>query len=214
MYKIYHLEDVEANIVNKLIGVYQLPLEFIYGPDEGVEWDSDYIYNTDTDENLQLEDGIDYILEAINNDDRELFQSEFEEWEQVEFLRLCAELGVTTETIWKHKDLRLNMPEWQKRIVLPLEGFGKNGEFYKLVAMRNNTAPEHDEIDIWIEDQNGIIIQDIVVAEQAAQSFTTNPVKHINKEVVLRVYADEYFEDPTDTFDIKVYDGDEETTNI
>lgn len=213
MYKIYHLENVEANIVEKLIEVYQLPLEFVYGPDEGVEWDSDYIYNTDTNENLWLEDGIDYILEAINDDDRELFQSKLEEWEQVEFLRLCAELGVTTETIWKNKDLRLNIPEWQKRIVLPLKGVGKNGEVYKLVAMRNNSAPGHDEMDIWIENQNKVVVQDIVVVEQAAQSFTTDPVKHIDKEVVLRVFADEYFEDPTDTFHIKVYDDGEETTN-
>lgn len=81
MYKIYHLENTEANIIDKLIEIYQLPLELINGPDEGVGWDSDYIYNTDTDENLWLEDGIDYILEAVNADDREIFQSNLEDWE-------------------------------------------------------------------------------------------------------------------------------------
>lgn len=213
MYKIYHLEDTEANIVDKLTEVYQLPLELINGPDENVDWDSDYIYNTDTDENLWLEDGMDYILEAINDDDRELFQSKLEEWEQVEFLRLCAELGVTTETIWKNKDLRQNMPKWQKRIELPLEGVGKNGETYKLVAERVNTMPDHDEIDIVIEDQNGTVIQDIVRIEPTIRKIDLISTEHDAKMATVKVYKDEYDEDYTDVFHIKVYDDGEETTN-
>lgn len=211
MYKIYHLEDTEANIIDRLIEVYQLPLEFINGPDENVSWDSDYIYNTDTSENLWLEDGMDYILEAINDDDRKLFQSKLEEWEQVEFLRLCAELGVTTETIWKNKDLRQNMPKWQKRIELPIEGVGRNGEMYKLVAERLNTMPGHDEIDIVVEDQDGTVIQDVVRVEPAVK--TVDPISHVNKTACIKVYNDEYSEDYTDIFHIKVYDDGEEMTN-
>ena len=213
MYKIYHLEDTEANIVDKLIEVYQLPLELINGPDENVDWDSDYIYNTDTCENLWLEDGIDYILEAINDDDRELFQSELEEWEQVEFLRLCAELGITTETTWKNKDLRQNMPKWQKRIELPLEGIGKNGEAYKLVAERVNTIPDHDEIDVVIEDRDGTVIQDIVRVEPTVKKCCVFSTEHDAKMATVKVYKDEYDEDYTDIFHIKVYDDSEETTN-
>lgn len=213
MYKIYHLEDTEANIVNRLIEIYQLPLELINGPDENVDWDSDYMYDTDTCENLTLEDGFDYMLEAINDDDRELFESELEEWEQVEFLRLCAELGVTTETLWKNKDLRQNMPKWQNRIELPLEGIGKNGENYKLVATRENTMPDHDEIDVVIEDQDGTVIQDIVKVEPTIRKINLTSTKHENKMATVKVYKDEYNEDYTDAFYIKVYDNDEETTN-
>lgn len=213
MYKIYHLENTEANIIDKLIEVYQLPLELINGPDENVSWDSDYMYNTDTSENLWLEDGVDYILEAINDDDREIFQSDLEDWEQVEFLRLAAELGVTTETIWKGKDLRQNMPKWQKRIELPLEGKGKNGETYKLVAQRWNTAPGHDEIDIFIEDCFGTVIQDVVSVEPTVKSWTTDPVGHEDKMTSVKVYSDEKYEDYTYIYDIKVYDDAEETTN-
>lgn len=211
MYKIYHLEDTEANIIDKLIEVYQLPLELINGPDENVSWDSDYMYNTDTCENLTLEDGFDYMLEVINDDDRELFQSELEEWEQVEFLRLCTELGITSETTWKNKDLRLHMPKWQKRIELPLEGIGRNGERYKLVVERCNIMPGHDEIDIVVEDQDGTVIQDIVRVEPAVK--TVDPISHVNKTACVKVYNDEYNEDYTDIFHIKVYDDGEETTN-
>lgn len=213
MYRIYQLENTEANIVDKLIGIYQLPLELINGPDENVGWDSDYMYNTNTSENLWLEDGMDYILEAINDDNRELFQSELEEWEQVEFLRLCAELGVTTETIWKNKDLRQNMPKWQKRIELPLEGVGKNGEIYKLVAERLNTMPGHDEIDITVEDQYGTIIQDIVRVEPTIKNCNEKSTEHEEKMTTIKAYKDEYNEDYTDIFKIKVYDDGEETTN-
>ena len=213
MYRIYQLENTEANIVDKLIEVYQLPLELINGPDENVDWDSDYMYNTDTSENLWLEDGIEYILEAINDDDRELFQSKLEEWEQVEFLRLCAELGVTIETIWKNKDLRQNMPKWQNRIELPLEGVGKNGETYKLVATRENSMPDHDEIDIVVEDQDGTVIQDIVRVEPTVKKCLAFSTEHNNKMATVKVYKDEYNEDYTDAFNIKVYDDGEETTN-
>lgn len=213
MYKIYHLENTEVNIIDKLIEIYQLPLELINGPDEGVGWDSDYIYNTDTDENLWLEDGIDYILEAINADDREIFQSNLEDWEQVEFLRLAAELGVTTEIIWKDKDLRLNMPKWQKRIELPLEGVGRNGGRYKLVAERCHAMPGHDEIDIVVEDQYGTVIQDIVRVEPTVKAWTTNPVEHEDKMTSVKVYSDEKDEDYTYIYDIEVYDGAEENKN-
>ena len=213
MYRIYQLENTEANIIDRLIEVYQLSLELINGPDENVDWDSDYFYNTDTCENLWLEDGIDYILEAINDDDRELFQSELEEWEQVEFLRLCVELGITTETTWKNKDLRQNMPKWQNRIELPLEGVGKNNETYKLVASREHSMPDHDEIDIVIEDQDGTVIQDIVRVEPTIRKVNLTSTTHESKMATVKVYKDEYDEDYTDIFNIKVYDDGEETTN-
>lgn len=127
-------------------------------------------------------------------------------------MRLAAELGVTTETIWKDKDLRLNMPKWQKRIELPLEGVSRNGERYKLVAERCNTMPGHDEIDIIVEDQYGTVIQDIVCVEPTVKAWT-DPVEHENKMTSVKVYSDEKDEDYTCTYDIKIYDGAEEKTN-
>ena len=161
----------------------------------------------------RLENGVDYILEAINSDDRELFESELEEWEQVEFLKLAAELGITTETIWKNKDIRINMPKWQKRIEIPLEGIGQNGEYYKLVAERVNTILDHDEIDIVVEDQDGTVIQDIVKVEPTIKKCNENSTEHEKKMTTVKVYKDEYDEDYTDIFHIKVYDDGEETTN-
>lgn len=211
MIHIINLEQFERELIDRTIEVYNLPLEFILGPDESTAIDSDYFYDCDTDENLYLEDGLDYILEAINSDDRELFCEEFNETEQTVILKIMAELGLTTETMWKNHDLRQNMPKWQKRIELPLEGVGRNGERYKLVAERCNTMPDHDEIDIVIEDQNGTVIQDIVRVEPAIK--TVDPISHVNKTACVKVYNDEYNEDYTDIFHIKVYDDDEETTN-
>lgn len=213
MVHIINLEEFERELIDRAIEVYNLPLEFILRPDESTGIDSDYFYNCDTDENLYLEDGLDYILEAINSDDRELFCEEFNETEQTVILRIMAELGLTTETMWKNHDLRQNMPKWQKRIELPLEGVGKNGEFYKLVAERYNTMPGHDEIDIVVEDQDGTVIQDIVRVESSIRNTQTVPIKHEIKTACVKVYKDEYDEDYTDIFHIKVYDDAEETTN-
>lgn len=211
MVHIINLEEFERKLIDRAIEVYNLPLELIIGPDESTAIDSDYFYNCDTDERLYLEDGLDYILEAMNSDDRELFCKEFNETEQVVILRIMAELGLTTETMWKNHDLRRDMPKWQKRIELPLEGTGKNGEYYKLVAERCNTMPGHDEIDIVVEDQNGTVIQDIVRVEPAIK--TVDHISHVNKTACVKVYNDEYNEDYTDMFHIKVYDDGEETTN-
>lgn len=208
-----NLEAFERQVVDRVIEVYNLPLELILGPDESTSIDDDYFYNCDQNQNIYLEDGLDYILEAINSDNRELFCKELDEGEQVALLRVMAELGVTTETSWKGKDLRLNMPKWQKRIVLPLEGVGKNGETYKLVAERCNTMPGHDEIDVVIEDQNGAVIQDIVRVEPAIKCCNENSTTHQPKNACVKVYGDEYNEDYTNIFDIKVYDDGEETTN-
>lgn len=206
MVHIINLEEFERQLIDRVIAVYKLPLELIIGPDESTAIDSDYFYNCDTDERLYLEDGLDYILEAINADDRELFCEEFNETEQTVLLRIMAELGLTTETMWKNHDLRQTMPKWQKRIELPLEGKGKNGETYKLVAQRWNTAPGQDEIDIFIEDCFGTVIQDVVSVEPTVKSWTTNPVEREDKMASVKVYSDEKDEDYTYIYDIKVYE--------
>ena len=103
--------------------------------------------------------------------------------------------------------------KWQKRIELPLEGVGRNGEMYKLVAERVNTMPGHDEIDIVIEDQNGVVIQDIVRVEPTIRKINLTSTEHDIKMTTVKVYKDEYDEDYTDIFHIKVYDEGEETTN-
>lgn len=211
MVHIVNLEEFERELIDRVIAVYELPLELIIGPDESTAIDSDYFYNCDTDENLYLEDGLDYILEAMNSDDRKLFCEEFNETEQTVILKVMAELGIATETMWKNHDLRNDMPKWQKRIELPLEGVGKNGEHYKLVAQRCNTMRGHDEIDIVIEDQDGTVVQDVVRVEPAIK--TIDPISHVNKTACVKVYNDEYNEDYTDIFHIKVYDDEEETTN-
>ena len=213
MLHIINLENFERQLIDRVIAVYKLPLELIVGPDESTEIDSDYFYNRETDERFYLEDGLDYILEAIKSDNRELFCEKHTIDEQVVLLRIMAELGITTETTWKNKNLRVNMPKWQKCIELPLEGFGKNGEFYKLVAERCNIMPGHDEIDIVIEDQDGTVVQDIVRIEQSILHVRETSVKHENKVTCVKVYGDEYNEDYTNIFHIKVYDDAEETTN-
>lgn len=213
MKHIINLDKFEAEVIDKVIEIYKLPLELIIGPDESTAIDSDYFYDCDTDERLYLEDGLDYILEAINCDVRELFCEKLNINEQTTLLRVMAELGLTTETMWKDKDLRINMPKWQNRIELPLKGLGKNGECYKLVAERCNTMPGHDEIDIVIEDLDGTVIQDIVSVEQTIRKVNLTSTEHDIKMTTVKVYKDEYNEDYTDIFHIKVYDDGEETTN-
>lgn len=206
MIHIINLEEFERELIDRVIAVYKLPLELIVGPGESTGIDSDCFYNCDTDETLYLEGGLDYILEAMNSDDRELFCEEFNEAEQTVILKVMAELGLTTETIWKNHDLRNDMPKWQKRIELPLEGVGRNGERYKLVAERCNTMPDHDEIDIVIEDQNGTVIQDVVRVEPAIIECDENSTLHADKTVQTKVYANKYDEDYTDTFIVDVYE--------
>lgn len=214
MVHIINLEEFERELIDRAIEVYNLPLEFILGPDESTGIDSDYFYNCNTDENLYLEDGLDYILKAINSDDRKLFCEKFNVTEQTVILRVMVELGLTTETMWMKHDLRQNMPKWQKRIELPLEGVGKNGEHYKLVAERCNTMPGHDEIDVVIEDQDGTVVQDVVRVEQQVLNCNESSTLHKTKMTCVKVYSDECTEDYTDIFHIRVYDDGEETTNM
>lgn len=206
MYHTINLENYEIWAVEKTIEIYKLPLEFAQGPDESTSIDDDYFLNHDTNERLYLEDGLNYILKAINSDDRELFVEKIDAGQQVTLLRVMAELGITTETTWLKHDLRVGVPKWQRRIELPLEGKGKNGETYKLVAERCNTMPGHDEIDIFIEDRFGTVIQDIVRVEPTVKSWTTEPVEHEDKMTSVKVYSDEKDEDYTYIYDIKVYE--------
>lgn len=76
-----NLEAFERQVVDRVIEVYNLPLELILGPDESTSIDDDYFYNCDQNQNIYLEDGLDYILEAINSDNRELFCKELDEGE-------------------------------------------------------------------------------------------------------------------------------------
>lgn len=214
MYHTINLENYERWAVEKTIEVYKLPLEFAQGPDESTSIDDDYFLNHDTNERLYLEDGLAYILKAINSDDREMFVGKIDTAQQVTLLRVMAELGITTETMWLKHDLRVGVPKWQKRIELPLEGKGKNGERYKLVAERCNTMPGHDEIDVVIEDQDGTVVQDVVRVEQQVLNCNESSTLHETKMTCVKVYSDEYDEDYTDIFHIRVYDDGEETTNM
>jgi len=207
MFVTINLENYEAGLVEKVIETYNIPLEFAKGPDEAVTSDDDYFVKTDTEETLYLEEGFKRILKAINSDNRELFSKELHPAEQVEFLRIAAALGVTSETTWLNNDLRAEMPKWQKRIELPLEGVGKHDIRYKLIAERVNTMPGHDEIDIFIEDHLGVVVQDIVRVEQeTVKSQKTTTVEHENKIVSVKLYTDETSEDYTYDYTIRVYD--------
>ena len=68
-----NLADHEVEIVEQIISVYKLPLEYIKGPDESVTIDSDYFINCETAECESFVEGISYIEEAIDCDGRELF---------------------------------------------------------------------------------------------------------------------------------------------
>ena len=213
MLHIINLEDFERRTVDHIIEVYKIPLEFILGPDESTAIDSDYFYDREADENLYLEDGLYCILEKINSDNRKLFCEKLDEGEQIALLRIMAELGVTNETTWKNKDLRLWMPQWQKRIVLPLKSLGRNGEKYNIIAEKYRSALDHDEIDIYIEDQNGVVVQDLVQVEPTVTAYKTETTTHFDKSITVKLYEDEYDEDYTRSAIIKVYDDGEETTN-
>lgn len=84
---------------------------------------------------------------------------------------------------------------------------------YYLVAEKWNTMPNHEEIDIVIEDENGVVVQDVVRVEPTIRRCDENKTEHDVKMTTVKVYNDEYNEDYTHIFHIHVYDDNEETTN-
>ena len=47
-----NLEAFERQVVDRVIEVYNLPLELILGPDESTSIDDDYFYNCDQNQNI------------------------------------------------------------------------------------------------------------------------------------------------------------------
>ena len=85
---------------------------------------------------------------------------------------------------------------------------------YYLVAEKWNTMLGHEEIDIVIEDENGVVVQDVVRVEPTIKRCDENKTEHDVKMTTVKVYNDEYDEDYTHIFHIHVYDEDEKTENI
>ena len=89
MYKILQLTAGETNVLDEIIRVYKLPLEVCDGYPE-----SDYIIDLETDINYNLLDGVYEILEAINCDDRELYNKYLDHAQKSVFEKICNELGI------------------------------------------------------------------------------------------------------------------------
>ena len=89
MYKILQLTVGEVNVLDEIIRIYKLPLEVCNGDPE-----SDYIVDLETDINYNLLDGMYEILEAINCDDRELYNKYLDNAQKSAFEKLCNELGI------------------------------------------------------------------------------------------------------------------------
>ena len=147
MYKILQLTAGETNVLDEIIRVYKLPLEVCDGYPE-----SDYIIDLETDINYNLLDGVYEILEAINCDDRELYNKYLDHAQKSVFEKICNELGIDSSV---ERIKALEKTAGRVELQLP-------DERYKLVAEKCSTMPGHEEIDIIIEDQFGNVVQDIV----------------------------------------------------
>lgn len=79
---------------------------------------------------------------------------------------------------------------------------------YKIVAEKG-ADPDYNEIFIYIEDKNGVCIQDLAIVGQKYHYDDDSEVVQDNS-VLVRVFADEYNEDYTHEFDIGVYKEEEE----
>jgi hypothetical protein len=191
MYKILQLTVSEANVLDEIIRIYKLPLEVCDGNPE-----SDYITDLETDINYSLLDGIYEVLEAINCDDRELYNKYLDHAQKSVFEKLCNELGIDS-SIERIKALE----KAAGRVELQLPD-----ERYKLVAEKCETMPGHEEIDIIIEDQFGNVIQDIVRVQPKVVELTPEKVFHDKNHVTAYLYEDKYDEDYTKKVDIEIYD--------
>ena len=86
VYDIDTLTGPEADVLESIINMYKLPFGLILDV-AGTE--SDFIIDEESHEKYDLTDGIDYILEAVNCDDRELLKKKCSVEEIDTFLNLC-----------------------------------------------------------------------------------------------------------------------------
>ena len=193
MYKILQLTASEANVLDEIIRIYKLPLELIR--EDGIP-ESDYIVDLETDINYSLLDGVYEILEAINCDDRELYEEHLDHTQKSVFEKLCNELGIDSSV---ERIKALERTAGRVELQLP-------DERYKLVAGKCETMPGHEEIDIIIEDQFGNVIQDIVRVQPKVVKLAPEKVFHDKNHVTAYLYEDECDEDYTKKADIEIYD--------
>ena len=191
MYKILQLTVNETNVLDEIIRIYKLPLEVCNGSPE-----SDYIIDLETDIEYSLLDGIYEILEAINCDDKELYNEYLDNSQKSVFEKLCNELGIDNSI---ERIKALEAAAGRVELQLP-------DKRYKLVAEKCNTMPGHEEIDIIIEDQFGNVVQDIVRVQPKIVELTPEKVFHDKNHVTAYLYEDECNEDYTKKVDIEIYD--------
>jgi hypothetical protein len=191
MYKILQLTVSEANVLDEIIRIYKLPLEVCAGDPE-----SDYIVDLETEDNYSLLDGVYEILEAINCDDRDLYNKYLDHAQKSVFEKLCNELGIDSSV---ERIKALEAAAGRVELQLP-------DERYKLVAEKCNTMPGHEEIDIIIEDQFGNVVQDIVRVQPKVVELAQEKVFHDKNHVTVYLYEDECNEDYTRKVDIEIYD--------
>lgn len=191
MYKILQLTVGEANVLDEIIRIYKLPLEVCNGSPE-----SDYITDLETDIEYSLLDGVYEILEAINCDDRELYNEYLDNAQKSVFEKLCNELGIDNSI---ERIKALEAAAGRVELQLP-------DERYKLIAEKCNTMPGHEEIDIIIEDQFGNVVQDIIRVQPKIVELTPEKVFHDKNHVTAYLYEDECNEDYTKKVDIEIYD--------
>lgn len=76
---------------------------------------------------------------------------------------------------------------------------------YFVVAEINETMPNHQEIDVTIEDRNGVVIQDIVRVEPTVSKMDIDNTEHDQDVMTVYIYEDEYDEDYTQKKTIGIY---------
>lgn len=193
MYKILQLTASEANVLDEIIRIYKLPLELI--EEDGIP-ESDYFVDLETDINYNLLDGVYEILEAIDCDDGELYQNNLDYDRKCVFERLCNELGIDNGV----EKIKVS-GKTTRRVELQLPG-----KKYKLAAEIYEAMPDHQEIDITIEDVDGVVVQDIVRVEPTVSKIDIDNTEHEKDSITVYLYEDEYNEDYTKKVDIGIYD--------
>lgn len=88
------------------------------------------------------------------------------------------------------------------------------GSKYYVVAEINETMPNHQEIDVTIEDKDGVVIQDIVRVEPTVSKMDIDNTEHNQDVLTIYLYEDEYDEDYTKQTHIRIYKDNDEDTNI
>lgn len=193
MYKILQLTNGEANVLDEIIRIYNLPLELIQ--EDGIP-ESDYFVDLEADINYNLLDGVHKILEEINCDNGGLYNKCLDYAQKSVFKELCNELGIDNSD----KKIKILEKETEKvELQLP-------DERYKLIAEKCETMPGHEEIDIIIKDQFGNVVQDIVRVQPKVVELTPEKVFHDKNHVTAYLYEDELDEDYTKKVDIEIYD--------